>query len=399
MKDAASLIREFNAGRDPERLALKLQKMRADPFVFLRGSCHLFYARIPPAPVFDQAPVTWVCGDLHLENFGSYKGDNRLVYFDLNDFDEAALAPCTWELARFLASVHLGVVSLGVNRAEAGALCQTFVDAYAAALAEGKARWVECETADGLVRDLLDGLQKRKRGDYLDSRTELKGKTRRIRIDGRKALAASEADQARVKAWLKTFAATQENPEFFRVLDVARRIAGTGSLGVERHIVLVEGKGSPEGNYLLDIKEALPSSLPANGRIRPPAWTSQAQRVVSVQQRMQAVSMAFLNAVEINGKSFVLRGLQPSEDRVALEAWKGKLRRLESVLTTMGQLTAWAQLRSGGRDGSAIADELIDFGRRSDWQKPLLDVAELCAKQTTADWQTFSKAYDGDFFA
>lgn len=399
MENAANLIREFNAGRDPERLALKLQKMRADPFVFLRGSCHLFYARIPHAPVFEQAPVTWICGDLHLENFGSYKGDNRLVYFDLNDFDEAALAPCTWDLARFLASVHLGVAGLGVTPAEAGALCRIFVDAYAAALADGKARWVECETADGLVRDLLDSLQKRKRSDFLDSRSELKGKHRRIRVDGRKALAASEEDQNSIKTLLKAFAADRENPEFFRVLDVARRIAGTGSLGVERYIVLVEGKSSPDDNYLLDIKQALPSSLPIHGRIRPPAWLSQAQRTVSIQQRMQAMSMAFLHAVEFNGQSYVLRGLQPSEDRVALEAWQGKLRRLEALLTTMGQLTAWAQLRSGGRDGSAIADELIDFGRRSDWRKPLLEVAEFCAAQTQADWQDFSKAYDENAFA
>ena len=57
------------------------------------------------------------------------------------------------------------------------------------------------------------------------------------------------------------FAATQPNPKFFEVLDIACRIAGTGSLGVERFVVLVEGKGSPDGNYLLDIKEAKPSAM------------------------------------------------------------------------------------------------------------------------------------------
>jgi uncharacterized protein (DUF2252 family) len=45
------------------------------------------------------------------------------------------------------------------------------------------------------------------------------------------------------------------------VLDIGRRIAGTGSLGVERYVVLVEGKGSPDRNYLLDIKEAKPSAM------------------------------------------------------------------------------------------------------------------------------------------
>jgi len=45
---------------------------------------------------------------------------------------------------------------------------------------------------------------------------------------------------------------------------VARRIAGTGSLGVERYVLLIEGKGSPDGNYLLDLKQALPAVLRAH---------------------------------------------------------------------------------------------------------------------------------------
>lgn len=74
-------IQSYNAGRDPERLVLKYRNMRTNPFVFLRGTCHLFYSRLPREQVLNDMPVTWVCGDLHIENFGSYKGDNRLVYF------------------------------------------------------------------------------------------------------------------------------------------------------------------------------------------------------------------------------------------------------------------------------------------------------------------------------
>ena len=69
--------------------------MRKSAFAFLRATCHLFYEDLPKSPLLRKVPPVWACGDLHLENFGSYKGDNRLVYFDLNDFDEALLAPCT----------------------------------------------------------------------------------------------------------------------------------------------------------------------------------------------------------------------------------------------------------------------------------------------------------------
>src|SRR5712671_315 len=55
----------------------------------------------------DDAPLVWVCGDLHLENFGSFHGDDGRANFDVNDFDEAALAPASWDLARLLTSLHL----------------------------------------------------------------------------------------------------------------------------------------------------------------------------------------------------------------------------------------------------------------------------------------------------
>ena len=295
-------------------------------------------------------------------------------------------------LLRFLVSVQLGVRSLSVNPAEAKCLCHIFIDAYASALSIGKARWVERETAVGLVRELLDGLKERTRPMFLDLRTELKGKRRRIRTDGKKALPVDEKRRASVEALLKEFAKTQENPNFYSVRDVACRIAGTGSLGVERYIVLIEGKGSPDSNYLLDLKQAVPSSLVPYLKNKQPKWMSDAERVVTLQNRMQAISMAFLHAVSLDGESYILRSLQPSEDRVALPRWNGKLRRLEEVMTVMGQVTAWAHLRSSGRSGSAIADELIDFGRRTDWQQPLAEAATQRTASVIADWQRFTKA-------
>ncbi|MBS0552255.1 MAG: DUF2252 family protein, partial [Proteobacteria bacterium] len=243
--DIIQRIQQFNAGRDPERLALKYRRMREDPFIFLRASCHLFQDRLSGLGATPAAPLAWLCGDLHLENFGSYKGDNRLVYFDLNDFDEAALGPVTRELVRFLASLLVGAESLGSNQRQALDLCAAFLDGYAGALAEGKARWVERDTADGLVADLLKSARKRSRARLLDSRTELSGSKRRIRIDGVKALPASASQRSRVTAFMEDFATRQPAPRFFRPLDVARRISGNGSLGVERYIILVEGKGSP----------------------------------------------------------------------------------------------------------------------------------------------------------
>ena len=136
-RDSVDRIYRYNQGRETVRLAMKYDRMAVDPFTFFRGACHLFYEDWPRDGVMDQAPPVWVCGDLHLENFGTYKGDNGLSYFDLNDFDEGLLAPATWEIARFLTSLWLAGEQIGVRREQGLELERTFLDAYRAALADG----------------------------------------------------------------------------------------------------------------------------------------------------------------------------------------------------------------------------------------------------------------------
>lgn len=396
--DVARTIRDFNAGRDPERLQMKYAAMRDNPFAFLRGTCHLFYDRLPKLMGTGGAPVVWACGDLHLENFGSFKGDNRLVYFDINDFDEAALAPASWDLVRFVTSILVAADGLSATRAQALAMCERFVDSYASALALGKARWAERETTRGLVRELFDGLKGRQRADFLDKRTERKGKQRVLRVDGVKALAPTARQRAKVTEFMQAFAEKQPDPDFYKPLDVARRIAGTGSLGMERYVILVKGKGSSDGNYLLDLKRTPTSSLVRHLKHAQPAWKSEAHRVVELQRRMQAVPVAFLKPVLLNKHAAVLRDLQPSEDRVSLNRSRKNLDEIHDVVTTMAGIVASAHLRSTGRQGSIIADELIAFGRQKKWRKDLLESARVCETQVKKDWRSYREALDDGAF-
>src|SRR5262245_30713322 len=123
-------INAYNSGREPERLALKYEAMARGPLGFLRGTAHLFHADYRPPAELRRTPKAWITGDLHLENFGSYKGDNRLTYFDINDFDEATLAPCAIDLARFLTSVFVAGQERGFARRDTRHLGQRYVMAY-----------------------------------------------------------------------------------------------------------------------------------------------------------------------------------------------------------------------------------------------------------------------------
>ena len=398
MLDPVSSIAEFNAGRDPERLLMKYLAMRASTFAFMRGTCHLFYDELARGGIFKSAPTVWVCGDLHLENFGSYKGDNRLVYFDINDFDESALAPASWDLVRLLTSIRIAADELRIGTSNTNSLCEGCLQAYSSALVEGKAYWVERETANGLVRALLDRVRDRPRAVFLDTRTVTTRGKRRLRIDGQKALETSDAERDVITTFMREFAKGQEHPAFYQVLDVARRVAGTGSLGVDRYVILVEGKGSPDGNYLLDLKRALPSALEPHLKLEQPKWPSEAHRVVFLQRRLQAVSIAFLQPVMLDDNPFVLRAMQPVEDRVVLAKTRPTAGDLKLLVTTLGRIAAWAQLRSSGRDGSAIADDLIEFARRRKWKNRVADASFDCAANVTKDALAFNAAWDDGQF-
>ena len=397
--DVAKFILAYNRGRDPQRLLRKFELLRRDPFSFFRGTCHLFYAPLPRDAVLARAPAVLACGDLHVENFGTYKGDNRLVYFDLNDFDEAALAPCTFELARFAASVLVAAEHLGLSRHQATGLCRIFIETYRRSIGDGKPRWVERSTADGMVKDLLGSLAQRTRGEALDARTERTKSARRLHIDDRHSLALAAADRGRINTLLKRFAAASGKPAFYRLLDAARRVAGNGSLGVERYVLLVEGHGSPDNNYLLDLKLAVPSALAPAVRLTQPKWASEAQRVVTTQRIVQAISPALLHAVTDGGRSYVLKELQPTADRLDLALWHGHIARLESVVKTMAEVTAWGQLRSCARHGAASVEDLQRFVAGTAWEKKLLAVANACCARTIAQWRAYCAAYDSGQFS
>ena len=386
-------IARFNRGRDPERLARKYKAMQENALAFFRGTCHLFCADWPRAHALNGAPPVWVCGDLHIENFGTYKGDNRLVYFDVADFDEALLAPCTWDLTRLATSVLIAAKAQGLKHKSAVAVCHVFLDAYTLALRDGKPRWIERATAQGLVRDVLQKLETRTRLAFITKRTKLRSGKRELRLDGKHTLPIAKGDRKRVKRFMREFAERQAFPKFFKAIDVARRIAGTGSLGLERYTILVAGRGSPAGHFLLDLKFAPASALAPYVTTKQPPWQNEAVRIVEVQRRMQAIAPALLQGVTIDARHYVLRELMPTQDKLDLEASSRHQAQLDLLARDLGFLVAWSELRSSGRDGSATIDELISLASKHRWRASVVDYSEHYQVQAGRDWERFREAY------
>ena len=388
-RDVWQLIQAFNQQRNPELIRKKYSKLADDPFSFFRGSCHLFYHDLPTNLTTRIAPNVWICGDLHLENFGTYKGDDRQIYFGINDFDEGVLAPCTWDLARLSTSIFLAADNLKLDRVVAIGLVHSYLTSYSTALVTGKNHVDIEQNTGGAIAELIDSLQHRKRVDLLNKRTELIKDRRCLKFDNGKILKIDKQRREDITLVINEWAKSQPNSEFFEVLDVGFRLAGIGSIGLDRYLILVVGKGSPDCNYLLDFKQQPDSALQPYLTTPQPKWTNQATRVMKVQQMVQLSPPALLAASEYNNSSYLLRELQPTADKLSLEANARKLAHLGESIQIMAQVTAAAHLHGSSKLGASSEFDLINFGSNLDWQQQILVYAENYADLVQLDYHKF----------
>jgi len=383
-----------NAGRDVERLLLKLQAMRRDPFGFFRGTNPLFLQFLPRGSGLFRAPNTLVCGDLHFENFGAFKGDNRLAYFDINDFDEACVAPFTVDIVRFLACIGVAQDGLLLDPSQGRQLMDAFMASYCDAIGDGKPRWIERSLATGVLRALLRQSMRRTRKDLLDRFSKVEGGKRRICIDGRRTLSLHKGEMTHLKKFLKDFRRDLPDRGFFRLLDASRRIVGNGSLGLPRYLLLISGRGSPNQNFALDLKYAAPSAVASWLGRKQPKWSSEALRVVAIQRIMQAIPPALLRAVSFEKRPFTIKELQPNVDRLEFTRWRGKPRRIREAVRGMGHVAAWAHLRGCGHFDAAKVEALQTYVAAAAWRSRAVAIGESAAADMLRAWKIYSKDYD-----
>ena len=401
----AAAVKAADKSGDPERLALKYQAMRADRFAFFRATCFLFYAHLPALGALRRAPAAWCCGDLHLANFGVYRDQDNLSVFDLTDFDEALLAPAVWDPLRAAASIMVARKTLGFSKSGARRHARLFIDSYAEALAAGGVRPESGVSEQGIVAGLIATLKGRSRAQLLARRTVTSDGAVRLITGQGNALPAGLRQRARAH---KLFAAAAPKafppgtPDHWgapvTIIDAARRIAGLGSLGEERYVLLVEGSGGSSPLRLIDLKLAQTSSSVKQARVKQPAWKSEAERIVTVERASQAASPAFLTSVKAGRNSYIMRELQPREDRFSFGTLASRPRDVAAVLALMGRCAAKAQLRAASFKGAADVAALRAFGAKPGWRGPLAEAARRAARRSRRDWTDYCAAYDSGAF-
>lgn len=385
----------FNAGLLPDMLLLKYEAMAENAFRFYRGTCGLFYDDLAKFKNMPVSPAAWICGDLHLENFGSYRGHNKLVYFDLNDFDEALLAPAAYEVVRLATSIFIAFESLKIGKDRAANMARLLVKSYAATLATGKAYSIEPRTAKGIVCKFLEAAQNSKPSDLLEKRTEKRGHKLVLSLRDERHFKIDKKLKAELIAHLSNWIDdSSDSPYNYKVKSCIFRLAGTGSIGVKRYLFLLKSTNTRNKYLLIDMKQSKASTLSPAVNLPQPQWANEAARIISVQQRMQYITPMLLSTTVFRGDSYVIQELQPVKDSINFKMIRDDYRDLYQVIDDMGMLMASSQLRSGGMQGSATIDELIAFGKAENWQKPLVDYAFSYAGKMKSYYKQYIKEFE-----
>ncbi|MFF1564791.1 DUF2252 domain-containing protein [Streptomyces sp. NPDC058293] len=326
--DAVAAVEESNLGRIEELTPIRVGRMAATPFAFLRGSAGLM------AHDLAQAPVTGIgaqiCGDAHAANFGLYADARGGLVIDLNDFDETVHGPWEWDVKRLATSLVLAGREAGADEdtcREAahyavGAYRRTMrllarlpaLDAWNAIADEELVSHTDAHDLVGTLERVSEKARNNTSGRFAARSTELAEDGTRRFVDAPPVLRrVPDGEASEVAASLGDYLQTLSEDRLpllgrYAIQDVAFRVVGTGSVGTRSYVVLLlDHRGEA---LVLQVKEARPSALlphlPAVG-FDTPTPVHEGRRVVLGQKRMQVVSDILLGWTTVAGRPFQVR--------------------------------------------------------------------------------------------
>ncbi len=397
-RDAVAILDTQNATRVPELVPLRHERMTASPFAFYRATAAHMAADLAQGAVSGIHVVS--CGDAHLSNFGFYASPQRTLVFDLNDFDEAAIAPWEWDVKRLVTSVVIGARDVGHSDDETRAAARAAVAGYRRGLDDllrlpaldryYYAMDVERIRAslDEGGRAVLDRAAKRARrqsSDRVASRfSRDDGEGRRFVDDPPVLVRLGDLD----RAWIETLVAeyrTTTSPDIalllsqYELTDVARRVVGVGSVGTRCFILLLTG---PRGaSLVLQVKEALPSVLHQWGGIAAAAAEHDGERVVRNQRILQAVSDPFLGYLRIDDRHFYVRQFRDMKGSIDITGLTA------AEFTTY--VAGCGRVLARGHVQSPEAPAILGYvGRSGRAEEAIVDWAFAYADQSLADYRS-----------
>lgn len=416
--DPVDVIEAQSATRVPELVPIRYGRMTESPFRFYRGAAAVMAGDLAGTP--RTGIRTQLCGDAHLLNFRLLASPERRLMFDINDFDETLAGPWEWDVKRLAASFVVVGRANGFSTAERAGVVRATVRSYREWMrhfaemgnlpvwyAQFDENWVWThfiQDVDARARDRWTrSVRKARTRDSLQAF----GKLTHL-VDGKTRIAAGPplitpfadllADVERgvlekqIRRMIERYGQSLQPDrrfllEQYRLVDMARKVVGVGSVGTRCWIVLLLGRDDKDP-LLLQAKEAGESVLApfvGGGGHR-----TQGERVVAGHRLMQATSDIFLGWERADGidgrrRDFYIRQLRD---------WKGIAEPGTMVPTGMrafGELCGATLARAHARSGDRIAIAAY-LGAADVFDRALVTFAEQYADQNERDHQALVDA-------
>jgi uncharacterized protein (DUF2252 family) len=349
--------------------------MLTSPFAFLRGSAAIMAGDLANSPRTNLEVMA--CGDMHLLNFGLFASAERNLVFAINDFDEVLPGPWEWDLKRLAASAAVAAIFLGGDRTDAEQAARAVVAAYVRRIRDYAEMgflevWYDLIDEKTILAAAPQRLRKRAEATFakararghiraLDRLTEEVNGEHRIVEDVPLIVRAkhlpdgtpvTEALETMLRSYLASLPEDRRRLlSRYRIVDVARKVVGVGSVGTSCWVVLLEEQGA-DSPLFLQIKEARESVL-ARYLDSQRSIKQQGRRVVIGQRMIQGSPDIFLgwgpvSSVNGSGQHYYVRQLADMKGGLNLnEGDREALDRLSRYCGLCGWALALAHAKSG----------------------------------------------------
>ncbi|PWU02308.1 MAG: DUF2252 domain-containing protein [Bacteroidetes bacterium] len=399
-----SMIEKSNYDRLPDLIPIRHFRMTGSPFIFYRATASLMARDLSYTP--SSGIKVQACGDCHLMNFGVFATPERALIADINDFDETNPGPWEWDLKRLATSFMLACREKNFSEKEGRNITMELVSSYQNKLSEySQMNFLELWYTKFTLEDIRKMSSDKRVQDAVETMLEKASTQSHDRVlykITQKSLSHHEISNQpplvyhpiKVKEsmeMINQFMGKYKNTlqpdrkkllDQYRVIDVALKVVGVGSVGTRCYVVLLMNHNDEP--IFVQVKEARQSVL--EPYTEKSVYSHQGERVVQGQRIIQAASDIFLGwSMGPAGRHFYLRQLR--DKKISFEVESYKKFGLTIYARLCGYILAHAHCKSA--QGPLICGYI---GKGEEFAEAIVNFAAGYADQTEKDYEDFMKA-------
>jgi len=405
--DPVTILEEQAKTRLQELVPIRYARMLSSPFAFLRGSAAIMAADLATSE--RTGIIVQACGDMHVANFGVFASAERNLIFGINDFDETLPGPWEWDLKRLVASIVISGRFLGADEISCKEGVMAAVHSYRKRMKEYaymgnmELNYTNIDEKDVLkampthrkrIKKLLEKARNKTQMQVLGKLTDIIDDKYRLHDDPPFIVHETHTKSGRtieeaMDLWLGSYFPSLLDDRkallsHYRIVDVARKVVGVGSVGTRCWIIFLAGNHNKDPLFL-QVKEANASVL--EPFVSRSVYKNHGERVVAGQRLIQGAPDIFLGWGEQDGIHYYVRQLRDMKGGIEFEPGKVDIEELPPYYELCGWALALAHSKSG--DAAMITGYV---GNSGELDEAMVNFAVAYASQNEKDYNALVAA-------